>query len=133
MDATDSAGTHTKVLIIDDDPAITHMIASALIDAGYDVSDASDGETGLQKAKEIQPSLVICDYRLPDIDGLEVIGRLRKDSQGAALPIIMATNYYELELMNEAMELGVKDYILKADVNLEEIVRMVRALLAPAA
>jgi DNA-binding response OmpR family regulator len=130
---SDSSGTLPTVLIIDDDPMLTSMVGNALKDAGYDVLEAATGKGGLETALESHPDLAIIDYKLPDLDGVKILEKIRADEWGRNLPVILATNVYELDVMNEVMRLGVKDYILKADVNLEGIVRLVGNYVPPAA
>ena len=117
--------TMPTILIIDDDVMLSGMLANALKDAGYSVLEAADGQAGLQIAMNEHPSLAIIDYKLPDIDGLELIKTIRADEWGKVVPLILSTNVYEVEVMNAVMQLGVQDYILKADVDLQEIIRLV--------
>ncbi len=66
-----------RILIIDDDPAIQILLKKTLARQGYDISVASDGEDGLVKAKEIKPAMVICDWMMPKMNGLEVCRQVK--------------------------------------------------------
>jgi DNA-binding response OmpR family regulator len=89
--------------------------------AGYAVQTAADGEAGLAKALEIHPALIIIDYQMPQLDGVETIKRLRDDAWGAKVPIIFATNVYDVNVVNKILQLGVRDYLLKNDISLDSI------------
>ncbi len=79
---------HTsKILVVDDEPKIRRIVASYLADAGYDVSEAADGETALSRS-ETGPDLVILDVGLPGIDGIDVLRELRTRS---TVPVILLT------------------------------------------
>ena len=109
-----------KVLIIDDEDMLLKALTDALSDA-YDIKTAKDGETGLKVALETHPHLVILDYKLPGMDGVEVLEKLRADEWGKLVPVFFATNSYEPELVNKVMLGGVKDYIIKSDISLDAL------------
>ena len=81
-----------KVLIVDDDPFIAEMYRLRLEAEGYDVSIAADGEEGLALAMASVPSIICLDYRLPGIDGLEALERLRAEPSTKSIPVIMFSN-----------------------------------------
>ena len=77
-----------RILIVDDEPAVTDLLAYNLRKALYEVVTAADGRTALQLAKESKPDLILFDLMIPDVDGLDVCRELRKSSN---VPIIMIT------------------------------------------
>lgn len=126
--STGNTSLTSLVLIVDDDPVISRPLANGLKGAGYEVIQAATGADALALGNERQPQLVLLDYQLPDINGLEVLTRLRRDpgsDWGKNVPVIFATNIYDVDTMNTAMELGVRDYVLKSDINLEGIIKLV--------
>lgn len=100
-----------KILIIDDDSGLRKSVSLILTDAGYEVVHAEDGEQGLSVAGEERPDIILCDVRMPKLDGLAFLGRYR-ESGGEALALVM-TAYGSLEMAVEAMKKGAYDYIPK--------------------
>ncbi len=100
-----------SVLVIDDDPLIRKTLSSYLSKKGFEALVAEDGEEGLQKYEEHIPDLVILDIRLPDVDGLEVLGRIREKNPNAS--IIIMTAYDDMKTTIEAIKLGAFEYLVK--------------------
>lgn len=100
-----------SILIIDDDPLIRKTLSSHLTKHGFEVQSAEDGETGLEKYTEMCPDLVLLDIRLPDIDGLEVLGQIREKQNRAA--ILVMTAYDDMKTTVEAVKLGAFEYLVK--------------------
>lgn len=114
------------ILVIDDEPMLGRALSDRLTEEGYDVKTASGGHEGLALALELQPNLIFLDYKMPDMDGLEVLKALRADERGKKLEVAFATNTYDTVVINEALSLGVHDYILKADISLDLIAELAR-------
>jgi two-component system response regulator AtoC len=100
-----------KILIIDDDAGLRKSLALILTDADYEVVQAEDGEVGLATAREQDPDIILCDVRMPKLDGLQFLEAYRSDG-GEALVLVM-TAYGGLDLAMEAMKKGAYDYIPK--------------------
>ncbi len=101
-----------KILIIDDEPFIRDILRTTLEDT-YEISEASDGEEGLQAIRTHNPALVIVDYKMPKKDGLEVCREIRQDPLYLHLPIIMLTGKGETQDKIRGLDTGVDDYIVK--------------------
>jgi two-component system phosphate regulon response regulator PhoB len=102
-----------KVLVVDDEPDVLELIEFNLRAAGYEVVTAGDGEEALKKAQGIQPSLIVLDVMLPELDGLEVCKALRREPLTASIPIIMLTaKAAEIDRVL-GLELGADDYVTK--------------------
>lgn len=114
------------VLVIDDDKLLLQSLATRLKHEGYNVETAENGNDGLTYALEHKPGIIILDYQLPDIDGLEVLKSLRADEWGKRVEVIFATNTYDMAVINAALSLDVHDYVLKADTSLDQITELVR-------
>jgi len=80
-----------KILVCDDEPHIVHVVSAKLRNNGFDVVSAADGEEGFEAAKQHAPDLVITDYQMPFLSGLELCAKLRADPQTTAIPVIMLT------------------------------------------
>jgi DNA-binding response OmpR family regulator len=105
----DPAGA-TRVLVVDDDPALAEVVARYLEREGFEVDVAGDGATGLAVALDTLPDLVVLDLMLPVLDGLEVCRRLR---QAAPIPVVMLTARGEEDDRIAGLELGADDYVTK--------------------
>jgi len=115
-----------KILVIDDDPDIVHLLEMHLTDEGYAVESALDGTGGLARAKEEKFDLIILDVMLPGLDGLEVCRRLRSDTPYT--PVLMLTcKSSELDRV-VGLELGADDYMSKP-FSIRELKARVKALL----
>ncbi len=105
------------ILIIDDDDFIRKVVKSVLQKAGYRVFEAVDGESGLNIVKSEKLELVITDYKMPGLSGLEVVEHIAHTQPG--LPVIMLTGYGDVELTIKAIQAGAYDYIEKPVKNQE--------------
>ncbi len=114
-----------RILIIEDDEAIVRVLRRSLAYEGYTVDAAFDGETGLTLARDAHPDMVILDWMLPGMDGLEVCQRLRG---GDNLPILMLTAKDTVNDRVQGLDAGADDYMVKP-FQLDELLARVRALL----
>lgn len=80
-----------KILVCDDEPHILHVVSTKLRNAGYEVFTAADGEEGFELAKQHGPDLIITDYQMPMLSGLELCAKMRGDAATQAIPVIMLT------------------------------------------
>lgn len=103
------------VLLVEDDEAIAELYRARLLQDGFRVSIARDGEEGLRLATSLRPDLIYLDLRLPKLGGLEVLRELRKSPAGASVPVVILTNYEEPELGTVGPSLGVEYILLKAE------------------
>ncbi len=114
-----------RILIIEDDPAILKLLQRGLTYEGYQVDIATDGRSGLNLARDRHPDLIILDWMLPGMDGLEVCRRLRT---GGSLPILMLTAKDTIQDRVQGLDAGADDYLVKP-FNLDELLARMRALL----
>ena len=115
-----------RILIIDDDKDLCFNLSSILKDEGYDVIDAADGRESLKAVQNNSPNLVLLDIRLPGMDGMKILEKLKRIDRD--LIIIMLTAYVEVKDAVEAMKLGAFDYITKPFDNEELILIIKKAL-----
>jgi DNA-binding response OmpR family regulator len=101
-----------RVLVVDDDPIVRQLVTLSLR-RGYDVVSAATGGEGLDMAEGVQLELVLLDLGLPDIDGTEVLRRLRATPTGRRLPVIMMTAASGRETELESLRQGVDDFVTK--------------------
>ncbi len=113
------------VLVADDEPRITKLVAISLSEDGFRVITASNGEEALRKAEEYRPDVVLLDIVMPDIDGIEVMGQLR---EGRAVPVILLTAKGSTADKAKGLDLGADDYIAKP-FHPDELAARIRAVL----
>jgi len=100
-----------RVLVVDDEPDAVELLTEFLTAKGYEVIAASNGEEALRRLQEDRPHLILLDVRMPRMDGLEVLRRVREIDQ--AVGVIMVTAVHEEETGRRALQLGAFDYITK--------------------
>jgi DNA-binding NtrC family response regulator len=100
-----------KILIVDDEPSNRNILGQELTHEGYSVMAASDGREALRKVESSRPDLIILDYMMPDLSGLEVLKELRKRENDT--PVVMITAYGTMERAVEAMREGAYDFITR--------------------
>ncbi len=113
-----------RILIIEDEARIAQFVERGLIYEGYRVSVARDGQTGLVAARDNPPDLVILDWMLPGLDGLEVCKRLRAAGD---MPILMLTAKDDIRDRVVGLDAGADDYLVKP-FSIDELIARVRAL-----
>lgn len=118
-----------KILLIDDDEALTTVFSTALKKEGLETVLASDGKTGLEKAKTEKADLILLDQVLPDIQGNEILKSLKADPQTQNIPVIILSNFSQEELVKEAIDNGAKDYVFKYQIEPSDLVNKVKSAL----
>lgn len=101
------------ILIVDDNELVRKSLAATLISNALNVETASNGKEGLDKALKLHPDLVITDIRMPQLDGLEMIEKIRADEWGKKVPVLVMTVDEDTESINKALLAGVTVYISK--------------------
>ena len=115
-----------RVLVVDDEPNITELVAMALKYVGFDVATASSGRDALSSVGDFRPDLIVLDVMMPDLDGFEVCRRLRAD--GIRVPVVYLTARDATEDKVRGLTIGGDDYVTKP-FSLEERVARIRAVL----
>jgi DNA-binding response OmpR family regulator len=114
-----------RILVVDDEPSVTDLLAYNLRKALYEVQVAADGRAALRLAGEFQPDLILLDLMIPEVDGLDVCRELRKSSD---VPIIMITALGEETDRVVGLELGADDYVTKP-FSVRELMARIKAVL----
>lgn len=115
-----------RILIIDDEKNMRWAIKKALEKEGYNIYEAENGQDGLEKLEEIYPDLILLDLRMPMMDGMEALQRIKEINQD--IPVIMLTAHGTMESAVEAMKLGALDYISKP-FDIEELKVLIKKAL----
>lgn len=119
----------TKVLIIDDDPSMQSLYQRVFSLESFAVEVASGGTIGLEKAHTFSPDIILLDMMMPQVNGLEVLEKLKADPATSAIPVIVMSNYSELNITTRAIQLGANQYIVKSDTDPSAVVEMVREVI----
>ncbi|ODU25623.1 MAG: DNA-binding response regulator [Pseudonocardia sp. SCN 73-27] len=119
-------GTAVRVLVVDDESTLSDLLSMALRYEGWDVRTAADGLTAVRTAREFRPDAVILDVMLPDLDGLEVLRRLRAGTPD--VPVLFLTAKDAVEDRVAGLTAGGDDYVTKP-FSIEELVARLRGLL----
>ncbi len=112
MDQTDV--DEVRVLLVEDDAALAQMYRVKLERDGYTVQVAGDGEEALSLLERDLPDLVFLDVRLPRMDGLTFLERVRASDRTKNLPVVIVSNYSEEELVSRGIQLGALEYLIKS-------------------
>lgn len=119
-------GQPVTVLVVDDEPVLAEMVSMALRYEGWNIATAGDGSTAITTARNERPDVVVLDVMLPDMSGLDVLQKLRKENPG--LPVLLLTAKDAVEDRIAGLTAGGDDYVTKP-FSIEEVVLRLRALL----
>lgn len=117
----------TKIAIIEDDQAISQMYRMKFEAEGYDVETAANGKVGLQLAEEMNPDIILLDLMMPEMSGDEMLAKMRETDWGKDINVIILTNMGEQEAPEELKSLGVKKFIVKAEMTPRQVAEMVKS------
>ncbi len=102
-----------KILVIDDEPELIHLLSIFLSTAGFEVISAHDGPQALQALERTSPDLIICDMVMPGMDGIATVQAIRQHPRATTLPIIMLSARGQTQDIEQALDAGANDYITK--------------------
>ena len=117
------------ILFIEDEEALQRALGDALNATGYRVLAATDGESGLAMTKRELPDLILLDLILPQKSGFEILDALKADVTTKNIPIIILTNLEGSEDVERALASGATTYLVKANYNVEDILKKVEGVL----
>jgi DNA-binding response OmpR family regulator len=116
----------SKIAIIEDDAAISQMYRIKFEAEGYEVETAENGKIGLALIEDMKPDIVLLDLMMPEMDGEEMLTRLRKQSWGKDIKVIILTNMGESEAPASIKEMHVEAFILKANMTPRQVAELVK-------
>lgn len=119
-----------KIAIIEDDQTISQMYRVKFESEGYEVEVANGGVNGLELVKDMNPDIVLLDLMMPDMNGDEMLVKMRKEPWGKAVKVIILTNMGEQEAPDILKELDVLDFIVKAEMTPRQVAEIVKQKLA---
>lgn len=123
-------GDKAKILVVEDEEILLTALREELTQGGYETEGAVDGEDGLAKLKTFKPDLVLLDLVMPKMDGMQVLKKLKEDESTKDLSVVILTNLSDYERISEALSLGAKDYLVKANYSLADLLDKVKTVLS---
>lgn len=119
-----------KVAIVEDDQAISQMYRFKFEAEGYEVETAENGKLGLELVEKMKPDIVLLDLMMPEMNGDEVLAKMRASSWGKNIKVVVLTNMGEQEIPEAVKKLGVSHIILKAAMTPRQVAEVVKTELA---
>lgn len=118
-----------KLLLVEDDKSIRDLYCLKLEKSGFDVLAAEDGGKGLDMAKKELPDIILLDVMMPVMNGFEVLKQLRKNKDTMETPVIILSNFGEVDQMTQGFVEGATDYLIKAEHTPSDVVDIVNETL----
>lgn len=120
--------TPIKVALIEDDTTLVEMYRAKLELEGFEVKSAGDGMSGYELIESFRPDVALVDVMMPETTGLEMMSILRRSKQFDAVKVIVMTNLDDQKLMQSLQDMGISEYIVKAEATPAEVATKIHAL-----
>jgi len=114
------------IMVVEDDEAVRRALLTGLQKKGFQTCFAVNGKEALEVVKEKNPDLILLDIIMPIMDGVTFLERFRKDEQNKNMPIIILTNLNDARQLDYALSKGAKDYLIKSDWKLSDLVTKIK-------
>lgn len=121
-----SSTSKSTVLIVEDDSVLKKMYEQKLTSDGYNVFGAADGESGFEIFNSENIDFLLTDIMLPGISGVELLEKIRATTKGKNLPVVAWSNLHDEEIEKKAFDLGVKEFLAKGSLTLDQISEVVK-------
>ncbi len=115
-----------NILIIEDDDFYRELIRKRLLEDDFGILEAVDGERGIKEIKDKKPDLVLLDLLLPNIDGFEVLSKVKADAAISSIPIIIVSNLGQQEDIDRGLKLGAADFLVKSQFDINQIMDKIK-------
>jgi len=114
------------VLVVEDDKLLQKALKKVLEDSGYEVMESTTAQEAFQVLENVRPGIILMDIVIPgEIDGFQLLKELKSDDRYSTIPVVMVTNLEQINQMDRAIEIGAKDYVIKANTELTQVVDLV--------
>lgn len=119
-----------KAMIVEDEELLLQAIVKKLVSSGYQTLSCTTARQALDYLKSIKelPDVIWLDYYLPDMNGVEFMREVNKNKEWAKIPVIVVSNSASEQKKNAMLELGVKEYVLKAKYRLDDIINIIKKI-----
>ncbi|MFA6525719.1 MAG: response regulator [Patescibacteria group bacterium] len=118
--------TKKKILVIEDEEPLLNALSAKLQTEGFEVLEAENGEDGLKLALKKHPDLILLDIILPKMDGITVLENLRENAWGKTVQVIILSNLSDWNNTSAAVNLNVRDYLVKSDWQIKDVIKKVK-------
>lgn len=115
-----------RIALVEDEEVLLEVLENKLKKEGYEVFSAKDGAAGIDLINAVRPDIILLDVVMPRMDGFEVLERLQKDPELSKIPVIIISNSGQEVEIGRALALGVKDYLVKAEFDPQEVIDKIR-------
>ena len=126
----ESTKAKCTALVIEDEAFILDLLVYKFKDQDWEIVSAMNGEAGIEKAKEVEPDIILLDILLPGMNGYEVLEQLKADESLKDIPVLVLSNYGQKGEIEKSMELGAVDHLVKANIIIEEVINRAEKILA---
>ena len=116
-----------KILLIEDEKEVAELYKLKLTLDGYEVITAENGQEGLDKANSYRPELIFLDIKMPEMDGFEVLKKLRATARTRDIPVVVLSNFDEQDLIEKGLTLGANEYLIKSQFTPEDISNKIKS------
>lgn len=117
-----------KILVIDDEPQVTEIVETFLSSAGHEVFTENIAASGLKKAKDLKPDLILLDIMMPDVDGYEICNNLKNDPETANIPVLFLTGKDRGDDMGRSFQVG-GDMFIKKPFSCDRLLEIINIIL----
>lgn len=124
-----SGKSNKRILIVEDDMLLCDVLSDTLIAEGYEVVTVSDGAKAFDAVKKVSPALILLDLVLPGLDGFEILKQIKADKDTENIHVAVISNLGEVADVKSVRALGAEEYFIKANTDLEKIVKYVKKVL----
>jgi CheY-like chemotaxis protein len=121
-----------KILLVEDDMMTRQMYEKTLAVAGFQLESAENGQEGLDKLKDYQPDIILLDIKMPIMNGLQMLEKLKVDPKTKDIPIIIMTNVTEDSVNQEAFQKGANLTIVKSETEPDQVINWINTVLSRA-
>lgn len=118
-----------QILLVEDDPFLIDIYTTKLKEAGFSIEVAVNGEEAIRKIKEKRPDLVVLDIVLPQIDGWEILRKIKSEPKFKNLKVIILSNLGQKEEVEKGMDLGAVKYLIKAHYTPSQVVEEIKKII----
>lgn len=123
------AGDEKDILIVEDEPFVVNVYKTKLTKEGYSVHVAEDGEKGWKIAQDVEPDLILLDLILPKMNGFDVLENLKSSENLRDIPVLILSNLGQQSDIQKGLDLGAKDYLVKSDTSLKEVLEKIQSVI----
>jgi len=114
-----------KILVVEDDEFLIKIYKMTLVQEGHEVTIAKDGAEGLKALEKGKQEFVILDLLMPKKDGFEFLEEMRQSTKWKKIPVLVLTNLGQDSAMERVKELGIEEYIIKGNIDIESIIKKI--------